>query len=520
MIRKIALGLFALVVVLGVAGTIAVRSLMDPENIRQTLEHQASARLGQSVRVGRVDLAFWPRAGVTVTDLAIGEPATLTLARTEVSTAMRSLLSRRIEDADVVVEGGDIDLPRLLAALDQLTAAPAATPSPSGNAPAGDAAVTLVNIRTLALRNVRVTSGTRTAVFNLQSSLEGDRLTIDRVAVASEVTSLEGQGVIDSVSKKRARLSLTADSLDLDGLIAFAQDFAASAAGASASPSEPVSAPAVPGDLDVVLELKAAKGRAAGVAFEHLSATARVTPTGLAFEPFALGIFGGRLEGTVRVDLSGPEPALAIAGTMAGVDMTRVTEFAGQSGSITGTLSGSVSVSGSGADPERALAGARGQGTLAIKDGTMKGLQLVRPIVLAFGKPDAAQPLSGGEAFSQMAASYTLTGGVVTLTDLSFDSRDVELRGGGTLTLNGSMLDVKADAKLSPELTAQAGRDLVRYSAENGQVTLPATVTGTLEDPKVGINVGSVARRAMTNELKRQTESVIKGLLGRPKKPK
>lgn len=518
--RKIALGLFVLVVVLGIGGTMVVRSLIDPEHVRQTLERQASARLGQPVRVGSVALAFWPRAGVTVTDLAVGEPATLTLARIEVSTAMRSLLSRRIEDADVVVEDSDIDLPGLLAVLDQLTAAPAAAPPASGETPEASAAVTLVNVRTLALRNVRVTSGTRTAVFDLQSSLEGDRLAIDRVAVTSEVTSLEGQGVVESLSKKRARLSLTADPLDLDGLVAFAQGFAASAAGASASPSEPAPTAAVPGDLDVVLELQAGTGRASGVAFEDLSAIARVTPAGLAFDPFRFGIFGGRLAGTVRVDLSAPEPVLAITGTLSGVEMARVTEFAGQPGSLTGTLSGSVSVSGSGVDPARALAGARGQGTLAITDGTMKGLQLVRPIVLAFGKPDAAQPSSGGEAFSKLAATYTLANGVVTLTDLSFDSRDVELRGGGTLTLNGSVLDVEADAKLSPELTAQAGRDLVRYAAENGQVTLPATVTGTLENPRVGVDVGSVARRAVTNELKRQTESVIKGLLGRKKKPK
>lgn len=519
MIRKIALGLVALVVVLGVAGTMVVRSLIDPENVRQTLERRASARLGQPVRVGSVALAFWPRAGVTVTNLAVGEPATLTLARTEVSTAMRSLLSRRIEDADVVVEDSDIDLPRLLAVLDQLTVAPAAAPSASGDAPADHAAVTLVNVRTLALRNVRVTSGTRTAVFDLQSSLEGDRLTIDRVAVTSEVTSLQGQGVVDSLSEKRARVSLAADALDLDGFIAFAQGFAASAAGTSASPSEPASATPEPEALDVVLELTAGRGQASGVAFENLSATARVTPAGLAFDPFEFGIFGGRLDGTVRIDLSGSKPAFAITGSMAGVDMTRVTEFAGQPGSITGTLSGSLSVSGAGVDPERALAGARGQGALAITDGTMKGLQLVRPIVLAFGKPDAAQPSTSGEAFSTLAATYTLANGIVTLTDLSFDSRDVELRGGGTLTLKGSVLDIKADARLSPELTAQAGRDLVRYSAENGQVTLPATVTGTLEHPKVAVNVGSAARRAVTNELKRQTESVIKGILGRKKKP-
>ncbi|MEZ5285848.1 MAG: AsmA-like C-terminal region-containing protein [Vicinamibacterales bacterium] len=266
-----------------------------------------------------------------------------------------------------------------------------------------------------------------------------------------------------------------------------------------------------------MLDLKADTGTAAGVAFTGLTATAHVTPDGIGFDPLALDLFGGHLAGTLRVELGGEEPVLAVNGDLSGVDMAALTAFAGQPGSVTGTLRASLAVTGQGTDPEQALARVRGQGSATISDGTMKGLQLVRPIVLAFGKPDAAQPTSGGEQFSSLGATYTLAGGVVTLRDLSFASRDVELSGAGTLTLAGGGLDITADAKLSRELTAQAGRDLVRYTAENGQVTVPATVTGTVESPQVGINVGSVAKRAVTNEIKRQTESAIRSLFKKKK---
>ena len=155
-------------VVAAIGGTLFVRSLLDPENVRHTLERQASDTLGQPVAIGKAELAFWPRAGVTLTDVTVGAPAALTLKRTAVSTAMRSLLSRRIEDADVVVEDSALDLPRLLATLDQMTRTAGGVPGSSSDSPSADAGVTLVNVRTLSLRNVRITAGARTATFDVQ----------------------------------------------------------------------------------------------------------------------------------------------------------------------------------------------------------------------------------------------------------------------------------------------------------------------------------------------------------------
>jgi uncharacterized protein involved in outer membrane biogenesis len=529
--KRLILALLALVALVLIGGALYVRSLLDPDNVRQALERQASAALGQPVRIAGADLAFWPRAGVTLTGLAIGEPAALTLARTQVSTELRALIDRRIVDAEVIVQDSELDLPLVLATLERLAGsggqAPVATPAPAGGTdePGG---ITLVNVRTIELDDVRIRAGARAAVFSLKASLSGDRLEIPSGSITSDVTSLTVSGAVESLTARKGTLSIDAATLDLDGLLAFAQEFARHASGSTAAQSSAAeaqkrgggsapAAPPKPGPLDMTLSLTSARGRAAGIDFEQLKASAVVTPGRIRLEPFSIGVFGGRLEGAVDVDQSAAEPALALSGTLAGVNMTRLMEFAGQPGAITGTLSGSLAVSGSGADPAVALARARGNGTAAITDGTMKGLQLVRPIVLAFGQPDAAQPVEGGEKFSRMGATYALAGGVVTLSDLRFESRDVSLDGGGTLRVASRALDIKANARLSKELTAQAGRDLVRYTAENGQVTVPATVKGTIDAPDVGINLGSVASRAAKNELQRQTESVLKGLLG--KKP-
>jgi AsmA protein len=217
----------------------------------------------------------------------------------------------------------------------------------------------------------------------------------------------------------------------------------------------------------------------------------------------------------MRLDLSGVEPLIDVKGALKSLDMTQLTEFAGQPGAITGTLSGSFSANGRGTDPAAALSRARGQGLATITGGTVKGLQLVRPIVLAFGRPDAIQPTEGGERFSRLAANFNLAAGVVTLTNLVFESRDVQTEGAGTLALASRSLDIRANARLSQELTAQAGRDLVRYTVQDGRVTVPVTITGPLDAPQVGVNIAGVAERAIQNELKRRTESAIRDLFKR-----
>jgi len=514
-VKKAAIALVAIAAIVIVGGTIAVRALLDPEHVRQTLERQASEALEQPVTIGRAELTVWPRAGVRLTNLVVGDPAALTLTRTDVSTSLRALFDRRIEDAEIVVQDSELDLPLVLATLDRLRSpgAPAGGDGPEGE---GSMGVTLVNVRTLALGNVRIRAGSRSAVFNMESSLDGDRLVIQSASVASDVTSLEATGTIESIANRKGRLSLTAESLDLDGLVAFAQEFARQAMPPPAAATS--GAGAVPGGpLELALDLKAGRGDAAGISFRDLATTGVVTPGGVRFDPLAMGLFGGRLEGAMNVDMSGNEPVFAVNGSLGRVDMTELTRFAGQPGSVTGTLSGSFSVAGGGIEPARALARARGQGTASITDGTVKGLQLVRPIVLAFGKPDAAQPVDGGERFSRMSANYSLAAGVVTLSNLSFHSRDVELDGSGTLTVEGRALDIRANARLSKELTAQAGRDLVRYTAEDGRVTVPVTITGPLDAPSVGVNLAGVAQRAVTNELKRRAEEAIRDLF--KKKP-
>src|SRR5688572_28131504 len=97
--RLILIGLAAIVVLLGIAVG-GLHWFLSRDGIRLALEQQASGWLGQPVHIGAARAQIFPRVAIRLDDVRVGEPARVTLAEVEVSTALRALLERRIVDAE------------------------------------------------------------------------------------------------------------------------------------------------------------------------------------------------------------------------------------------------------------------------------------------------------------------------------------------------------------------------------------------------------------------------------------
>lgn len=507
--KKLIIAAVALAVLAGLVLFVVVPMVLSPERVRAAVESQIAGAVGQPVTIAAASVQVWPRAGVVITDMTVGQPAQLTLAKAQLSTGLGALLSRRIEDAEVLVEDSRIDVAALVGALGGLTAAPAKS-RPATEAPA----LTIASVRSIGLRNVDLVVGDRHANVTLESRYYGDRLDIRRLSATTAETTLEATGAVISIIRQMVRLKIEADPLDLDGLMQFAGAF-------SKVPSPAASgAGGAPAALDLEAEVHAKRGRVAGLAFTDLQTTIAVTPTGITLSPLSLGALAGRFEGAATIGLSQAEPTLAIDGKVSGVDLQQLAAFAsGEPSSITGTLSATMKLNGRGLDTDRAIKTANGSANVALVKGRLPGLQLVRPAVLAFGRPQGAPPEGSGEAFDRIAANIAVGGGQLRTNDLTFVSRDVDMTGVGNLAISGA-LDVKANLMLSEELSAQAGRDLVRYTREGNRVVLPALVSGTVADPSVMIDTTQALRRAVTNELQNRTKSALERLLGGKKPPK
>src|SRR5688572_11199503 len=113
MIKKILLGLFAILVIGSLGLFLWARSVFTHDNVRTTLAAELSEALGQPVTIGSIGATIYPRVTVKLGDVVIGKPAGVQIASLNLGTDFRALLSQRIEHASAKVEGARIQLPLL-----------------------------------------------------------------------------------------------------------------------------------------------------------------------------------------------------------------------------------------------------------------------------------------------------------------------------------------------------------------------------------------------------------------------
>ena len=207
-----------------------------------------------------------------------------------------------------------------------------------------------------------------------------------------------------------------------------------------------------------------------------------------------------------------------MAAALSEIDMASVMTFAGSPGVITGRLSGQIDLAGTGVDAASVLQSAKGTSRVDITNGTVKNLGLVPTIVIAGSGRSGATPQSTDgsrdEPFSRLGATLAVLAGDANTSDLRFESNDLLLSASGYFRLDGSVIDLRGQAQLSDALAARAGRDLVRYTQEQGRPTLPVTITGSADAPQVSVDMAGVLRRAITNRATEEVQGTIKRRLG------
>jgi uncharacterized protein involved in outer membrane biogenesis len=490
-----------LILVLAAIGLVLfARGIVGNDLLRQTLERQLSSRLGEPVRIASLGASFFPRVTVDLEEVTAGEPVTARIGEVSIATGLRGLLSRRVEEASVVVADGRIPVAFALG-IAGAAAEPQAAPA---DETASGEGFRIVSVRTLAFRNVELVAEPHALTVDLESSLAGDRLDVSSLHAVSAGTVLDLNGSLTSIERRTGQFTARANQLVLDELMAIASGLAAAAPNPGSHDAATTTAKTAAGPLDVTVALSAPTGTAGGYTFSDLSATIHLTPGRVDLDPVELGLFAGTFGGKAGVNLQPVPPELELQGTLAGVDVARALTETRGSASISGTLGGTFSIASAGASADPLLRAAHGTATLAITNGTVPGLEMVRSIILAFGKPSGAPAAGSGSAFTRLGGTFALDRQVLTSKDLAFASRDYDMTGTTRVHLDSGALDAKVTVALSRELTAQAGTDLRRYTVQDGRIIMPAVLSGTVAAPKVTIDLADALNRALQNELKRR----------------
>jgi uncharacterized protein involved in outer membrane biogenesis len=228
-------------------------------------------------------------------------------------------------------------------------------------------------------------------------------------------------------------------------------------------------------------------------------------------KPLSVELFGGRYEGTITARL-GAQLSATLVSKIDDLDVAQLATFGGAADTITGRMSGAGTFNGSGADFAELLRHARGAGTATIVNGTIRRLHLVRTVILFFGRP-APDAGEGTDRFDRLDVGFSLADRVLRAQSFSFHSTDADMTGTGTLNLDSDAVSGRVDVTLSEALSAQAGTDLARYTREGNRVVLPAAIGGTLEMPRLTIDVGAAAKRGIRNEAGRRIKGLLDGLI-------
>jgi len=502
--KTIAIGAVAVVIVGSLVLLFWVRSVFVRDTVRATLESQIASAIGQPVSIKTISASIFPRVTVTLGGVSIGNPVRIHATTLRFGTDLRALFSRQIVHGTVRVDGAHVDLP-----LPSFEPTNASTSTHSSRS-----AIEIVSIDTIVLNDIAFVSGGRTLRADVEAVPHGAGVTLRNLSLSADDVRLTGVGELRSLVGPVGEISLEARSLNLASVLDLAAAFSAGS-GTAAQSSRGQSRSSA--QIDLTVSVRVERAVLGTLVLDKASARAAVGSHGIALSPVEFGLFGGGYKGTI--EMPSASSALRMSGALSNVDVAGVMAFAGSPGALSGRLGGQLAISGSAADPTHFMNAVRGTARLDIRNGVVKGLGLVKTIVIATsGRADARSQAPGessDEPFSRLSATLALANGTAHTQDLQFESSNVLMNAAGSFRLNGSAIDLKGDVQLSEALSQQAGRDLLRYTQQQGRVTLPVTITGTAQAPSVWVDMATATGRALQKQAKEAIKRTLDGLLRR-----
>lgn len=509
--KKAALAVLAVIVLVLVAAPVALWVLLDPAELKARAAAYVKSSTGRDLTIsGPVSLSFFPWLGGVVKTASLAPPVGFgdapfaSIEELDIKVKALPLISGDIEIDTVRLTGVRL---RLETRRDGKTTWDGLLPalgSEDESAASGTSPPRVLRVAGLELRDGE-------AVWSNEAGgryeLKGVELTAGSLgggessdlSLAFTLTGLAGEPVPVRLTSRmtldaaRSRILLenvagTIDQSKVTGSLA----------------SEPGAGPGRPRTWrgDLAIDRVRAYGLTASEVKTPLEASGGVARIGPASGRF----YGGQYRGTFDIDARGPEPVVQVDQRLTGIDVGALLKDMQLLGGVSGKgelVTFKARMRGSSL---RSLAGSAG---ISIRDGQLEGANLLKLIEQARamaaemrGGSAPAQPASGDATpFATLTATATIAGGIARNTDLVLASSTLNATGSGTADLERAMLDYLLRAR----------------SPQAGDVTIPIAVTGPFSTPSYRIEAGTMIRDAATQEIKRQIQKGLGSLF--KKKP-
>jgi uncharacterized protein involved in outer membrane biogenesis len=548
---KLALLIAAIPVGLLLVAAVAVSLLVDAESLRPRAEAELSRRLGRKVELGRASVSVWSGIALRAESLSIGEPLSgpapgvplVKAGKTAVHVALFPLLRReiqarsiRIEDAKVTQDGravvSDLDVDSALkvgadgsletggdleGAVDALAGRPALSASFAATLRGGVLAVPKLEAKVGAMK-----LGAQGRVEGVAA--EAPHLVAD-VTIALPRSSAKGP--IDLTlhpEGPRVRFELDAELLDVDEVsAAISTGLSRSvSAGLSLVPEARAAAPAenlwIPRTSGTGT-LRAKKVRVSGMDLADMSAKVAIDRGRVNLNDTSVAAYGGTAKGRAELRPFETDRPFTADQRATGVSLAALLASLApaQKGTMDGTASLEVALRGR-AGAKAMLPTIDGHGYLEVKNGTLKSVGVIPQVMTLLESAGAKGVAKDETPFERLSAHFDVAKGIARTHDLQFRSADLDLDGGGTIAEKGK-LDLDVTASFSKPVSAQLIEKtpaLAIRAGEDGRLTVPLEVKGTLASPSVRLDVDRVINEGLRKKLQKDTKKkLLDKLFGR-----
>jgi AsmA protein len=227
-----------------------------------------------------------------------------------------------------------------------------------------------------------------------------------------------------------------------------------------------------------------------------------------------MDLYDGHASGKLVLDATRSVPAFTGDFQLDGVEAKSLLSDAAQFSLLSGRAKLALKLSGAGTAAEEIKSSLQGQGSIAVSDGSIEGIDITA-FITQIGQgniPDFQQRPGAKTEFSDLGGSFVIENGIVETNNLKMQSPLLKVGAAGTVDLPASTLNILAH----PEVVA--GPAGVGGANELAGLTIPVRIEGPFEDPRIKPEIkGAFASPEKTSKTLNQIGEVLqKKFKGKP----
>jgi AsmA protein len=331
-------------------------------------------------------------------------------------------------------------------------------------------------------------------------------------------TTLAAEFDLRGFAAPRLSFEASADKLNLD------RYFPPARPGPGNDSADPKADPSI--DLAMLKELnlsgeaRVGQLQVRGVKLQNLRVVARAGDGRLVLAPISSALYGGSVNATAFAQA---DNRLGLDAAFTGISIEPLLKDALDRDVLAGRGDVKLTLASAGGTVGALKRALDGSGTVALRDGTVKGIDVARLLSGArkYLSSGQTQTRTGSAAektdFSELKASFVIKDGVARGDDLALKSALINVQGAGQVDLARASLDYLVRATV----VGNAQGELVDLRLLHG-VTVPVKLSGPFEKISYSVEWGAVARDMLRSntagrvrEAGQRALDAVKGLFGR-----